>query len=147
MKNPFVYVALAAVVILAFAFIFEVLDKGPSVCFDDECFDVEVVDTEADRMKGLMFREYLDQDKGMLFVFEESRVYPFWMKNTLISLDMIWIDENYEVVFIKESAMPCTSDPCPSINPGTQALYVLEINGGLAAQKGIELGDKAKFKY
>jgi hypothetical protein len=93
-----------------------------------------------------MNRTHLDADKGMLFVFDREDVYPFWMKNTLIPLDMLWIDSNNRVVYIVRNAQPCVSDPCPIINPGKKAGYVLEINGGLANTSGIKEGDNVTIK-
>lgn len=99
-----------------------------------------------ERSRGLMYREGLDSDKGMLFIFEKEGEYPFWMKNTLISLDIIWINENKEVVFISENAQPCSEEySCPSISPGKNAKYVLEINGGTSERIGLKIGDKANF--
>jgi len=80
-------------------------EKG-KVCYEENCFDVEIVDSDIDRAEGLMFRESLCDDCGMLFIFDENGRYPFWMKNTLIYLDIIWIDENKEIVFITEKAEP-----------------------------------------
>ena len=116
-------------------------DSANSVCFEETCFEVEIVDSLETRTKGLMFRERMNENRGMWFVFEESKVYPFWMKNTLIPLDMIWIDENLKVVAIIENAVPCESDPCKHYNPEIEALYVLEINRGLASEQGLEIGN------
>ncbi len=121
------------------------IDERDKVCFEGDCFYVEVVDNNGNRMKGLMFREFLGDDEGMLFVLESSGIYPFWMKNTLITLDMIWINSEKEVVFIQENAAPCEEDPCRSYNPGVEALYVLEINGGKSLDIGLEVGDKLDF--
>ena len=118
------------------------LDKA---CFEDTCFNVEVVDTPETRQKGLMHRENLALNEGMLFVFDTSGNYPFWMKNTLIPLDMIWMNEEKEIVFIAKNVQPCEEDPCPSVNPGVDALYVLEINGGLSDVHSLEVGMRAEF--
>lgn len=113
------------------------------VCFENNCFNVEIAETDSERSRGLMFREKLDLDKGMLFIFEEEGEYSFWMKNTLIPLDIVWINEVKEVVFIGENARPCTEEyVCPSINPGKNAKYVLEINAGIAEKIGLKIGDK-----
>ena len=79
-----------------------------------------------------MFVSEMPEDEGMLFIFEESGVYSFWMKNTLIPLDIIWLDEDKNIVFVKHNALPCKTEVCPSINPNASARYVLEINAGLA---------------
>jgi uncharacterized protein len=113
------------------------------VCFDGNCFDVEIADDDSERQRGLMFRESLDSDIGMLFVFDSDGVYPFWMKNTLVPLDIIWLSSDGEVVFISDKSAPCPSDgECPSINPNAEARYVLEIGGGRAREIGLEVGDK-----
>ena len=83
----------------------------------------------------------------MLFVFEKEDVYQFWMKDTLIPLDMIWIDEGGKIVFIKENAEPCESEPCESFVPDGKAKYVLEINGGMTKLRGIDIGDSAEIKF
>lgn len=117
------------------------------VCFGDECFTVELALTPDQQSRGLMFREQMDEDRGMLFVFEEEGIHPFWMKNTLIPLDIIWIDSEKEVVFISRDTQPCRSAACPTINPGTEAKYVLEINAGLSEQMGLSVGGSANIDY
>jgi len=77
----------------------------------------------------------------MLFSFAEDKIHSFWMKNTLIPLDMIWINSRNEIVYIYENAQPCKEDPCTSITPPVEARFVLEINGGLAEELGINIGD------
>ncbi|MBW2984602.1 DUF192 domain-containing protein [Candidatus Woesearchaeota archaeon] len=111
------------------------------VCFEDNCFEVELAITQNEHNKGLMYREHLDKDKGMLFIFEQPDDYGFWMKNTLVPLDIIWIDENREVIFISKDTQPCEEDPCPSVNPGKPAKYVLELNAGTADEIGLAEGD------
>lgn len=116
------------------------------VCFGDRCVNVEVVSKKEDLIRGLQFRESLPQDAGMLFVFDQTALHPFWMKDTKISLDIIWFNRQQQVVFIEHNAEPCKKDPCPSYNHEQPALYVLEINGGLARQWGIAVGDQAFFR-
>lgn len=115
------------------------------VCFKRNCFDVEVVITAEERQKGLMDREALDPETGMLFIFPREDIYPFWMKNTLIALDMIWLDRGRKVVHIEKGAKPCVSDPCPQYMPPAEALYVVEFNAGTADNYIIQIGDQAEI--
>lgn len=116
-----------------------------SVCFGNPptggCFEVELAKTQQERDRGLMYRKELGKDKGMLFIFDQEGIYPFWMKNTLIPLDIIWIDSNKMVVFISENVQPCKSLICPSVTPSSKAKYVLEINAGLCNEIGLKVGD------
>ncbi|MBM3231991.1 DUF192 domain-containing protein [Candidatus Pacearchaeota archaeon] len=118
-------------------------DESERVCIGNNCFNVEVVDNPQTREKGLMFRESLDLDNGMLFIFENEGNYSFWMKNTLIPLDMIWIDSSGRIIDIKE-ADPCKFDPCTIYSHAGYAKYVLEINKGVSKNLGIEIGQLAK---
>ncbi|MCM2313535.1 MAG: DUF192 domain-containing protein [Thermoanaerobaculia bacterium] len=107
---------------------------------------VEVASDELTRAQGLMFRSSLGDDRGMLFVFRESAVYPFWMKNTLIPLDIIWIDKTGSIVDIARDVPPCKADPCPSYPPKAAARYVLELAAGQAAARGLGVGDRLVFE-
>jgi uncharacterized protein len=102
----------------------------------------EVVDTPPAIERGLMFRESLPPNQGMLFVFERTGVYPFWMKNTLIPLDIIWLDEDWRIVSIAASVPPCRADPCPTYPPAGPARYVVEVNAGFTRTHGIARGDR-----
>ena len=133
---------LIAVVMLIPQTLLSPQNQNPSrVCFSGSCFSVELAVTPDQQATGLMNRKSLDQDKGMLFIFSQDGVYPFWMKDTLIPLDMIWMDSSGRVVFIGRDEQPCSPVECPSINPGVPARYVLEINGGDADRIGLKVGD------
>ena len=106
----------------------------------------EIADDPQERSKGLMFRERLDQDSGMFFVFEREDRLSFWMKNTWIPLDMLFIDENFEIVEIKEFVPPCMEDPCPDYPSNKPARYVLEVNGGFVEKNSIRVSDKVLLK-
>lgn len=119
-------------------------DAGePYVTVEGKRFVVEIADDDASRARGLMFRDEMADDRGMLFIFPDERPRSFWMKNTRIALDIIYIDRNFEVVSISADTPPCRSRSrrCPSYPSEGPARYVLEINGGLAAKYGIEPGD------
>ncbi len=104
-------------------------------------FTVEIADTEATREKGLMFRKALAANRGMLFDFKIPQPVAFWMKNTLIPLDMLFIAADGRVVSIASNATPQSETPIPS---GGEVLGVLELRGGRAAEIGAEPGDRVK---
>jgi len=116
-------------------------------CFENHCFNLELASTPKERDRGLMFRETLDSGKGMLFIFEKEGNHAFWMKNTLIPLDIIWLNKDKEVVFISENAQPCKEDSCSLIEPGKETKYVLEINGGISKRIGLAVGHKMEIEY
>lgn len=101
--------------------------------------EVEVADTPKEREIGLMNRESLAEGTGMLFDFRENRPVSMWMKNTLIPLDMLFIDKAGTIVRIARNAKPHSLETIPS---GKPVRYVLEINGGAAAGYGAKAGDK-----
>jgi hypothetical protein len=125
----------------------KITDKENKVCANDHCFLVEIADDSLERSRGLMERENLDLDKGMLFIFDQELRYSFWMKNTLIPLDMIWINSNKEVVYIEKNVQPCQADSCPSYGSDKEARYVLEINAGQSDQANIQINDKLLFEF
>ena len=108
----------------------------------NEKISVEVADTVVAMSRGLMYREELCENCGMLFVFNEEREHSFWMKNTLIPLDIIFINASGYIVDVL-SADPCDVDPCPHYVPSAKAKYVLEVN-----QNRFEdiIGEKVKIK-
>lgn len=116
------------------------------ICFNNRCIEVEIAATDADRMRGLQSRPSLDPDQGMLFIFPSAGKHSFWMKNTLIPLDIIWMDYARRVVYIEENAKPCKIAPCPGYVPPEDALYVLEINGNSASARGIQKGSVLEFR-
>jgi uncharacterized membrane protein (UPF0127 family) len=106
---------------------------------------VEIADDMEELERGLMSRESLPEDEGMLFVFPSSGNYPFWMKDTLIPLDAIYISENGTIVDIMQME-PCISDPCSNYPPDADALYVLEVNKGFSERHGVREGDRIVLK-
>lgn len=122
-------------------------DNAPRVIFKDGFrVKVEVAADDENRAQGLMYRDHLADDRGMIFVFPQKGDYAFWMKNTIIPLDMIWIDEAKKVVHIAHDVPPCHADPCPSYPPGVAAKYVLEVAAGVAAKHHVADGDVLTFE-
>ncbi len=115
------------------------------LCIELTCIQIEKAITSQEQTKGLMFRENLNENSGMLFIFPDQKIRQFWMKNTLIPLDMIWINENKEIIGITKNAQPCKADPCQIYASNGPAKYVLEINAGFAQKKGLEKGQKIDF--
>jgi uncharacterized membrane protein (UPF0127 family) len=107
---------------------------------------VEVAADDPMREQGLMYRDHLAEDRGMIFMFPRDSEYSFWMKNTLIPLDMVWIDAGKRVMHVKAGVPPCQADPCPSYPPGVQARYVLELAKGVAAKHGVVSGSTLRFE-
>ena len=120
-------------------------DVKDQVCFQSACYDVEVVADGRSRMRGLQGRTELGKQAGMLFIFQESWPFRFWMKDTLIPLDMIWLDAVRKVVYVEHDVPPCQADPCPNYGPSQAALYVLELNAGETARLGLKAGDQMVF--
>ena len=107
-------------------------------------FNVEIADSQQKRRKGLMFRSELDIDMGMLFVFPEESYVSVWMKNTLLSLDIVFISKNMIIVDLVEKASPMSEDIYTSKE---NTKYILEINSGLIKSLNINLGDKINIEY
>jgi uncharacterized membrane protein (UPF0127 family) len=114
--------------------------KGPYVIIAGVRLSVEVVDTLAERGRGLSGREMLPENNGMLFVFDTPGRYGFWMYGMKFPLDIIWIDERLRVVYFVENAQPCVNI-CETYEPPADALYVLEVNAGFVKKYGLKVGD------
>jgi hypothetical protein len=104
--------------------------------------EIEIADNEYETQTGLMYRKAMNQNRGMLFVFPNSKLRAFYMKNTQFPLDIIYIDEDLKIVSFQENAQPFDEASLPS---QVAAKYVLEINGGLAEQWGLDVGDSISF--
>ncbi len=109
-------------------------------------YALELALTPEDQAQGLMYRENLPDRTGMLFVFPESAPHHFWMKNTMIPLDMVWLDESGRVVYVSADTPPCKADPCPTYGPDGSVRMVLEIAGGMAAKEGVKAGATVKLE-
>lgn len=104
---------------------------------------VEIADTAATREYGLMYRKQLDENAGMIFVFKDSQHLEFWMKNTVIPLDMIFADSSGRIIGIVRKAVPF-SEGIDSVDGDSQ--YVLEVNGGFCDRHGVKAGDTLRFQ-
>jgi uncharacterized membrane protein (UPF0127 family) len=107
--------------------------------------EAEVADTDSKRALGLMFRESLSPDRGMLFIFPRPAVHPFWMKNCRFPIDILWLGADKTIVRIIERVPPCPDDPCPVYDPRVEALYAIEVAAGFAQREGLKTGMKIRF--
>lgn len=116
------------------------------LCLKDACINVEIADSDYKRQDGLMFRESLPEEEGMLFVFGEEGLYGFWMLHMRFPLDIIWIGQDKRIVHIQKNAPVCL-DPndCRSMMPQVKARYVLEVNAGFADKHQLKVGDRLKL--
>ena len=125
-------------------FIFMPRDRIDRVVFQTDSGNVtvavEVADDTEERRVGLMNRESLESDSGMLFIFQEPKVLTFWMKDTLISLDIIFVSESLEIIRIDRNVPPCEAELCPNYG-GVYGKYVVEVNAGFTEARGISEGD------
>ncbi len=108
-------------------------------------FLVEVANTDASREQGLMHRDHLPDDRGMLFVFESEDIWSFWMKNTLIPLDVVWLDGDGRIVDVAEGMQPCKTVPCPLYHPEQLSSFALEIGAGRYQEEGLQSGMILEF--
>lgn len=106
-----------------------------------ESFTVELAETQEKQALGLMFRDELRDDRGMLFLFPGEAMRSFWMKNTRIPLDILYFDEDLSLVSVSENVQPCRTQRCPGYPSTGPAKYVLELNAGKAAELGVRKGD------
>jgi uncharacterized protein len=108
--------------------------------------DLEVAKTAQQQEMGLMYRSSLAKNRGMLFEFKELRYSRFWMKNTIIPLDIIFLN-NDKIEAIFANVPPCTKDPCPSYGPSTKINRVIELAGGRAKELGLNAGDRININF
>lgn len=133
--------------LIGIIFFFSVQTEAISkVCFNDFCFNVKLAKTPNERQIGLMKTPSLKKNEGMLFLYASKGYYSYWMKNMNYALDILWLNENREVVTLRQGVPPCVIDECPSYSSNKAALYVLEVPAGSARHLNITDGSKATFK-
>jgi hypothetical protein len=128
--------------VLMFAACTACASSGPSVELGGKSFSVEIADTREKQALGLMFRDEMPADQGMLFIFPNEAPRSFWMKNTRIPLDIMYFDKDLNMVSISADTQPCRVSRCPSYPSIAPAKYVLELNAGTASELGVGPGDR-----
>lgn len=104
--------------------------------------DIEIAENEMERVKGLMYRSVLPKSAGMLFIFDQAQAHSFWMKNTAIPLDILYVSQDKKIVSIHKQTKPFSEESIPSLG---EAQYVVEVNAGFTDQFKIKVGDKIDF--
>ena len=145
-RNWWLILILIVLLVITFPFVFK--KKSPQVIIGNKIFNVELAEKPEAIQKGLMGRPSLAPDAGMLFIFGRADIYPFWMKNTLIPLDIIWINASTSLSTGKIVEVTTLQPPADNNNPLTytpkeKANYVLELN----ANSGFKVGDEVKIRY
>ncbi len=110
--------------------------------------NAEMMRREMELMRGLMFRESLPDSRGMLFIHPKEGLYHYWMYQTKIPLDLIWMDQSRRIVEMSLDTPPCKSSSakeCPYYGGNSKAMYVLEVNAGIARKNGLKTGDTLDF--
>lgn len=149
-ERPNMPIRLRPVLLLAVIFIL-----APGYCAKDKFIQIffpngkaitaELAITDNERAKGLMFREKINPDQGMLFIFEKEGRHSFWMKNMIISIDILWLNKEKQIVHIEECVPPCREDPCPSYTTKIPAMYVLELKAGSVKDNSLKRFDTLSF--
>lgn len=122
------------------------LGSDPWVELGGQRYKVEIADDDAERTRGLMFRDEMGKDRGMLFIHERMEPLAYWMKNTKIPLDILYFDDAHTLVSQQRDVPPCSlGDRCPPYPSQAPARYVLELNAGEAARLGLKDGAKLTF--
>jgi len=134
----------AALAVIALLLVGACRAGEPWVEVGDQRYYVEIADDDDERARGLMYRDELGSNEGMLFIFRETAPRSFWMLNTRIPLDIVYIGPDLEIVGWSLDTPPCRTRRCPGYPSGAAAKYVLEVNAGEMARLGVEIGDSIR---
>ncbi len=143
LNYPFLVLVFAVVFVIVFLAYYKSDKKFIIVEIDGIKVNAEVADNFAKQATGLMFKEKLGKNDGMLFVFDEEDYHKFWMMNVKFPLDFIWISSNKTIVDVTENAQPCLIN-CTNFTSKKKAQYVLELNAVFVKENKIKIGNKVK---
>jgi uncharacterized membrane protein (UPF0127 family) len=120
--------------------------NSSSVAIKDLNIYVDLAKTPDQQSKGLSIKNTLNENEGMLFLFDTPKKYSFWMKDMKFPIDIIWINSNYEIVHVEKNLQPCIFFPiCTSYSPSEDSKYVLEVTSNYTTKNNITVGDKVNF--
>jgi len=138
-----IFILVLLIIIIGAVFLIIKNQSQPHACFKKTCFNIELAQTDTARQAGLMDREPLKPNQGMLFIFPVSEQHPFWMKNMLQNIDIIFLDNDKRVNFIAANQLPCAADKnCPLITSPEDTRYVLELPAGTAKKLNLQIGSQ-----
>lgn len=143
MKKGYSKLILVGVFVLLPLLVVAVTQSSPTLQVANQTLQIEIAKTEQQKETGLCCRTSLDENAGMLFVYDKPGIYHFWMKDTKIPLDMYWIDAQKTIIYIEHSVQP-ESYP-KSFGPENPAQYILETNAGYAKRHNITIGETVIF--
>lgn len=112
---------------------------------DEFSLTAELAITDEERQLGLMFRDTINWDQAMLFIFEEEGIQTFWMKNMKIPIDILWLDREKRIVHVEKNVPSCKKEPCPTYSPLYPAMFVLELKANSVDKHQLKLFDKIEF--
>jgi len=147
----FILIMIGAFLIIAAGIYLVIWEKNQrmedqnQICFQDDCLEVEVFNTPYSLSKGFQGRVTLPQSKAGLFVFKEEGVHSLWMKDMLISLDMVWVNKTSHVIHIHHNVTPCKEKPCEKYRPPSPVTHAVELNSGWCREHNITGGMKVSL--
>lgn len=137
---------LIAILLISLIWFWPHKTERKNVFLNNQTFNVVIAKTVKTHMQGLMYKKELAENEGMLFFFPISAKHSFWMKNTYIPLDIIWFNDQKEVVYIEKNCQPCKTLICKSYIPQAPAKYVLELNANMSDKINLKVGDKISWE-
>ena len=141
------YLLILIIFFIFLIFYFNSDEKIKKACINEKCFNLYLVETSQEKQKGLSIFDEILENEGMLFVYDAAGEHSFWMKDMKFNIDIIWIDENYQIVHIEKNLFPCSlEEECKIFSPNVNSKYVLEINANLTEKYNFKLGDSVELK-
>ena|SRR3989338_1441751 len=136
------------ILLIGYAFYKDFNGNSKEICVENKtCFSIEVADSLDERKIGLSDKNSIEENEGMLFIFQQEEIPGFWMKDMGFPIDIVWIDKNMKITGIEKSLEPCEEGKeCPVFYPSRNIMYVLEISSGLSDKYGFEEGDSVYLR-
>ena len=144
---PIKKIFLFLIIFLIVSSVFILYKPKSELCFNEKCIEIEIMQSPEERALGLMYRQKISEDQGMLFIFDQPLKVNFWMKNVQFSIDMIFIDETNTIVHIEKNVPPCHKDPCPTYSSISEVKYVVEVVSGFCDKFNVKTNQTIEVIY